>query len=269
MNTTFECMVEKVCEPQRTSPRSDWSQKPATLGSNQWWSLVILQRWLQERWAEDQLRIHRSLWHMLTLYLRNLPVKHLRRMEFPGGHHRKPQKKHCCVFEACKSAPGCLTALPPSLTEQFIPTFIGTFCRKTINTSNEAQLRVDVATGHWPEDVKQQQKCFNKRKCAFWSGPESRPRDAVAKHSSPPEKMNEPKRFCKEERSKIPPDREAGVIWLRSALPKQSQPVNEIQNFNVFSTLYLKIYRLFNKNMKSYHFWCVLSLSKLCLFKVS
>lgn len=28
-------MVEKVCEHQRTSPRTDWSQKPATLGSNQ------------------------------------------------------------------------------------------------------------------------------------------------------------------------------------------------------------------------------------------
>lgn len=137
-------------------------------------------RALSRRSAEDP---QKSLAHAITRYLRNLPVKHLRRMEFPGGRHRRSHKKtkHCWMFEACASAPGCLTALLSSLTEQFIPTFIRTFCRKTINASNEAHLRMDVATGHWPKDVKQQQKCFNKRKYAFWSGPEPRPRDAVAR----------------------------------------------------------------------------------------
>lgn len=92
----------------------------------------------------------------------------------------------------------------------------------TINTSNEAQLRRDVPTGH-SEDVKQK-KCFNKREYGVAQSPDLEmlwPGVWSAKYSSP-EKMNEPKRFCKAERSKIPPDRGAGLIWLRSALPKQS-----------------------------------------------
>lgn len=109
-------------------------------------------RELSRRSAEDS---QKSLAHAHTFVEKSTSETFKKNGVSRWTPQRKPQKKHRCMFEACKSAPGCLTALLPSPTEQFIPSFIGTLCRKTINTSNVAQLRMDVATGHWPDDVKQ------------------------------------------------------------------------------------------------------------------
>lgn len=210
---------------------------------------------------------------MLTLLLRNLPVKHLRRMEFPGGRHRGSHKEN--IAARLKLACTCMSHSITAITEGRIHSQIHLDilqenhkhikwsstedgrCSRTLTRRRKATTEMlqqkKIRLLEWPRVPNS----------ILWPGVRS------TKHSGPPEKMNEPKQFCKEERSKIPPDREAGLIWLRSALPKQSQPLHEIQNFNIFSTLYLKIYRLCFIKMWNHIIFGVLSLTKLCLFKVS
>ena len=55
-------------------------------------------------------------------------------------------------------------------------------------------------------------------------------------------------------------------VWLRLLLPKEGQPVIKSKDSHTFPTLHCEcLYSVFNKDMKTYNCWCVISLSRLCL----
>ena len=89
-------------------------------------------------------------------------------------------------------------------------------------------------------------------------------------HPRHPKNITELKQFCKDEWSKIPPDRCAGLIhiniWLRLLLPMEGQPVIKSKRSHTFSTLHCEcLHGVFNKVMKTYNCLCVISLSRMCL----
>lgn len=168
-------------------------------------------------------------------------------MEFPGGRHRGSHKKNIAAcLKLVKVHLNVSTAVTDGTIHSHIHWDILQENHKHIKCSSTEDGRCNRTLTRWREAIKEMLQQKKIRLLEWPRVPTSMllPGVRSAKHSGPPEKMNEPKQFCEEERSKIPPDREAGLIWLRSALPKQSQPVNEVQNFNIFSTFYLKIYRL-------------------------
>ena len=89
-------------------------------------------------------------------------------------------------------------------------------CQLKLNRSQVMQLDNDPKT-----EVNQQQNGLNRRKYTFWSGPVSPDLKLIerlwhdltrAVHTRHPKNIAELKQFCKEEWSKIPPDRCAGPI---------------------------------------------------------
>lgn len=327
LNTTFKCMVEKVCEPQRTSPRADWSQKPATLGSNQGveiggvgysWSVLLKKRqlsllfWRSLMWTMPKspqktyiLSTYMKLKRVRVALALKAPMSMVRQIVYQWkfsvvttaprlGHPVKTAARalsrrsaedsqkslaHAHTFEKStsktfrkngvsrwapqrkpqkKNIAPCLKLVCTWMSRSITATTDGTIhfhVHRDILQENQKHIKLrSTQDGCCNRTLTRRQKAttemLQQKKKAPFGVAQSPDLEMLwccvrsAKHSGPPEKINEPKQFCKEERYEIPSDRETGLIWLRSALPKQSQLVYEIQNFNKFSTLYLKTYRL-------------------------
>ena len=119
----------------------------------------------------------------------------------------------------------------------------------------EAQQKVGYATGQRPKTTEWLQQ--KKIRLLEWpsQSPDLSLREMLwhdlkrAVHTRHPKNIAELKEFCKEEWSKIPPDRCAGLICNYRKHLVDVQPVTKCKGSHTFSTLHCEcLHNVFNEN---------------------